>query len=62
MSESATVWYIIKIANNTCQIVTQEQIANLDSAEIERWGPYDARSEAIAKRVGLIRVGKCQPV
>jgi hypothetical protein len=70
MSESTTAWYIIKIANHTCQIVTQEAILqgsgsaseNVDSEAIDRWGPYESQSEAIAKRVGLIRAGKCQPI
>jgi hypothetical protein len=61
MPESIVAWYIIKIANNTCQIVTAEEIET--SAEIvERWGPFESRSEATAKRVGLIRSGKCQPI
>jgi hypothetical protein len=62
MSESTT-WYIVKIANSTCQIVTQEALATTTEPEfIERWGPYPSQAEAIAKRVGLIRAGKCQPV
>jgi hypothetical protein len=62
MSESTTTWYIVKIANSTCQVVTQEALATTDPESIERWGPYPSQSEAIAKRVGLIRAGKCQPV
>ncbi len=62
MSESTTAWYIIKIANDTCQIVTQEAIENVAPEFIDRWGPFASQSEAIAKRVGLIRAGKCQPV
>jgi hypothetical protein len=70
MSESVTAWYIVKITNNTCQILTEEEIFqgrgfatnNNDAEFIERWGPFESRSEAIAKRVGLIRSGKCQPV
>jgi hypothetical protein len=62
MSESTTAWYIIKIANHTCQIVTQAEIESVDTELLDRWGPYESQSEAIAKRVGLIRAGKCQPV
>jgi hypothetical protein len=69
MPESTTAWYIVKIANNTCQIITDEAILqrrgsaeNTDAEFIERWGPFESQSEAIAKRVGLIRAGKCQPV
>lgn len=28
----------------------------------EKWGPFPSLNEAIARRVGLIRAGKCQPV
>jgi hypothetical protein len=62
MSESTNVWYIIKIADRTCQIVTQAAIDAAETESIERWGPFSSQSEAIAKRVGLIRAGKCQPV
>ncbi|MFY7834605.1 MAG: DDE transposase family protein, partial [Pseudanabaena sp.] len=31
----------------------------LDS--VETWGAFASQSEAIAKRVGLIRAGKCTP-
>lgn len=28
----------------------------------QTWGPFTAKNQAIAKRIGLIRAGKCQPV
>jgi hypothetical protein len=56
------MWYIVKIANQTCQIVSQDELDALTAEIIEQWGGYPDRSEAIAKRVGLIRAGKCQPV
>ncbi|PZO50410.1 MAG: DDE transposase family protein [Phormidesmis priestleyi] len=28
---------------------------------LKRWGPFKTQSQAIAKRVGLIRAGKCKP-
>ena len=58
MSENM-IWYIIKVADSTCQITAED----FDSTTITtKWGPYATREEAIAKRVGLIRAGKCQPV
>lgn len=51
-------WYIIKNPDKTCQIT--DNLAQADAAA-EKWGPYDSRDEAIAKRVGLIRSGKCAP-
>jgi len=32
-----------------------------DKPETIKWGPFETQNQAIAKRVGLIRAGKCQP-
>ncbi|MGB5916401.1 MAG: hypothetical protein WA783_17950 [Phormidesmis sp.] len=29
--------------------------------EVIKWGPFKTQNQAIAKRIGLIRAGKCQP-
>lgn len=51
------LWYIVKQTNGTCEIVI-----SADSPPAETiWGPFPSQSEAIAKRVGLIRAGLCQP-
>ncbi|MEB3338482.1 MAG: hypothetical protein VKJ46_13525 [Leptolyngbyaceae bacterium] len=55
MSDSQT-WYIIKQPDGHCEISPTPQ------AKLEQWGPFDSQGEAIARRVGLIRAGKCQPV
>jgi hypothetical protein len=52
-------WYIVKQPDETCQIVDDLAVAE---AAAEKWGPYDSREEAIAKRIGLIRAGKCTPL
>ncbi len=58
MNENQT-WYISKVADGTCQISADD----VDPTTVAtKWGPYASREEAIAKRVGLIRAGKCQPV
>jgi hypothetical protein len=51
-------WYIVKNFDQTCAITEN---LTLVAAASEKWGPY-TRDEAIAKRVGLIRAGRCQPV
>lgn len=51
-------WYIVKLPAGNCEIVAQA--ANNEATE--RWGPFESKQEAIARRVGLIRAGKCQPV
>lgn len=58
MSDLPT-WHIVKVASGQCQIVPSEQVA--EAATQETWGPFDTQGAAIARRVGLIRAGKCQP-
>lgn len=58
MSDNSA-WYILKVADETCQITSDDFDPTTITA---KWGPYVTREEAIAKRVGLIRAGKCQPV
>ena len=55
-------WYVIKQANQHCTIVPASQVDEPEASQAEeRWGPYDSEQEAIARRVGLIRAGKCKP-
>lgn len=56
-------WYICKQASGNCLIVNlMVDIADLElNQSIESWGPFPSQNEAIAKRVGLIRAGKCIP-
>ena len=58
------VWYIVQQPVGTCDILSAEALQSLlttaESAP-QTWGPFTARGEAIARRVGLIRAGKCQP-
>lgn len=54
----AQSWYIVKRPAGNCEIVPQA--ANTEATE--QWGPFESQQEAIARRVGLIRAGKCQPV
>ncbi|MGK7954813.1 MAG: hypothetical protein AB4063_06065 [Crocosphaera sp.] len=52
-------WYIIKTEKEQCQIV------EIDAYQLPEnksyWGPFSSKEEAIARRIGLIRAGKCQP-
>jgi chaperone required for assembly of F1-ATPase len=59
MSESQN-WYVVKENSKTCQILTASELDTTSQAE--KWGPYETEGEAIAKRVGLIRARKCQPM
>jgi DNA topoisomerase IA len=55
-------WHIVKRKSEKCEVVTSQQLESNNSEIIEEWGPFDSEGEAIARRVGLIRAGKCQPV
>lgn len=58
-----TTWYIIKGLDQTCEIISSQELGDISASEIlEQWGGFSSRGEAIAKRVGLIRAGKCQPL
>ena len=58
-------WYILCKDSGECQIVTelptQSNDEEGDAPTIEYWGPFESEGDAIAKRVGLIRTGKCKP-
>jgi hypothetical protein len=51
-------WYIVKTEAGHCQISNQPPT----DAETQSWGPFDSSETAIARRVGLIRAGQCQPM
>lgn len=59
-----SVWYIVQQPGGTCDILSAEALqSSLATAKIapQTWGSFSAKGEAIARRVGLIRAGKCQP-
>jgi hypothetical protein len=63
MSE-AEAWYVVKQMDGHCAIVKAVEAGRMeaeDTVNHQRWGPFASESEAIARRVGLIRAGKCQP-
>ncbi len=60
-------WYIVKQSNGSCEIlpateVEVNQSGKQSTTSAERWGPFGSHSQAIARRVGLIRAGKCLPI
>ena len=59
--ESIQSWYIIKRSSQKCEIASRETLSRDDTEIIEKWGPFSSKEEAIARRIGLIRTGKCQP-
>ncbi|MUG97125.1 DDE transposase family protein [Scytonema sp. UIC 10036] len=63
MSQYPQTWYIVKRNSGNCEIIPNSQSDEENNSEIiEQWGPFESQGEAIAKRIGLIRSGKCQPV
>ncbi|MHC5770337.1 MAG: DDE transposase family protein [Nostoc sp.] len=61
MNNSQT-WYIVKRSIGSCEIIPSDQVADDNLEIIEQWGPFSSQEEAIARRVGLIRAGKCKPI
>ncbi len=56
-------WYIVKRSTGNCDIIPSHQITEENEPGTqERWGPFNSQAEALARRVGLIRAGKCQPI
>ena len=55
-------WYIVKRPAGHCEIVSSSTSEENDQTVQERWGPFNSQSVALARRVGLIRAGKCQPI
>ncbi|MDJ0845749.1 hypothetical protein [Crocosphaera sp.] len=56
---SSNNWYIIKTETEQCEII--ELNADPVAENNNYWGPFPSKQEAIARRVGLIRAGKCRP-
>jgi len=60
-------WYVVSQTSGECLIVTAAELLTYsdeeegDAPTVECWGPFDSENDAIAKRVGLIRAGKCKP-
>ncbi len=62
MSDSLLKFYIIKKPEETCEILAAEEVEQKkDPNIVEKWGPFNSFEEAISRRVGLIRSGKCKP-
>ncbi len=56
-------WYIVKRTQGHCDIVASDRTTEENAPDVqERWGPFTSQDEAFARRIGLIRAGKCQPV
>lgn len=65
---SSESWYIVKCLSEQCEIVSEESLispegksADSEESSLAKWGPFETQNQAIAKRVGLIRAGKCKP-
>lgn len=62
MSERNEGWYVVQTADGTCDVLSAKNISRERLEENHpTWGPYASQEEAIARRVGLIRSGKCNP-
>ncbi|MEM6252131.1 MAG: hypothetical protein AAF821_04335 [Cyanobacteria bacterium P01_D01_bin.156] len=57
---SLNQWHIVQQSEGHCDIIDQGELDQLTGTP-QTWGPFSSRPDAIAKRVGLIRAGKCAP-
>ena len=57
---NAQFWYVIKQEEQTCSVESFDT-EQVKSSKPEQWGWFESEQEAIAKKIGLIRAGKCQP-
>ncbi|NEQ51741.1 MAG: DDE transposase family protein [Leptolyngbya sp. SIO3F4] len=51
---------MVQTSEGHCEIFSQHELGQ-SSQNTETWGPFTSKTDAIAKRVGLIRAGKCLP-
>ena len=75
VSLAGSSWYIVPQSSGQCDILSEAQLSGFTHSNLEKspereleevqalefWGPFKTREEAIAKRIGLIRRGKCKP-
>jgi len=61
MKDTSQKFYIIKKQEENCEILPSTEVEQKKDPSIETWGPFNSVEEAIARRVGLIRAGKCKP-
>ncbi|PSB22093.1 DDE transposase family protein [Phormidesmis priestleyi ULC007] len=56
-------WYVVRQEDGSCKVVPADEVViGETSTQREQWGPFESQGVAIARRVGLIRAGKCKPV
>ena len=56
----AKFWYVIKLEDETCSVESFDT-EPAKTPDRERWGSFKNEQKAIAKKIGLIRAGKCKP-
>ena len=61
---SSHLWYVVKQEDGTCEVVRGDEITAKTPKQSEKmqWGGFESEQDAIAKKIGLIRAGKCKPV
>ena len=63
MTTDKNFWYVIKQKDDTCEVVELKHPENTPKQSYEsQWGGFKSEQQAISKKIGLIRAGKCKPV
>ena len=61
--DNSQTCYIVKRNDGHCDIIPSHEVEGKEDPNVvEKWGPIASQQDALARRVGLIRAGKCQPV
>ncbi len=60
MNNAEQFWYVVMQEDGTCQVVHFGN-KQTKTPEQKQWGSYSSEEEAISKKIGLIRAGKCKP-
>lgn len=61
MNNPEQFWYVVMQEDGTCQIESFGS-KQAKTPSQKQWGSYNSEQEAIAKKIGLIRAGKCKPL
>jgi hypothetical protein len=61
MANAVTGWLIVQADGGHCDILPADQLTPQPLEQVKTWGPFETKADAIARRVGLIRAGHCQP-
>ena len=61
MEDHQKFWYVLQLKDQTCEVATFNS-PQTKTPQTKLWGSFSSKEKAIAKKIGLIRAGKCKPL